>query len=91
MDPTTSVAEQGFNQVLHMCNAYRNCLGMNKTGGIDIRLKLTILQPGLKKLTDEKPGKKLAVVGINCVLEMNIIFYTTSTAFVWFVRSFRAN
>jgi len=30
----TYFAEQGFNQVLHMRNKYRNRLDMNKTGGM---------------------------------------------------------
>jgi len=31
--PTKYVAEQGFNQVLHMRNKYRNILDVNNTGG----------------------------------------------------------
>jgi len=44
--PTTYFPEQGFSQVLRMCNKYRNCLDMNKTEANAIRLKLTSLQPG---------------------------------------------
>jgi len=49
-----------------MRNKYRNRLDMNKTGGNAVRLKLTNLQPTLKKLTDKKLGVWLAVVGTNC-------------------------
>jgi len=49
----TYFAEQGFSQVLHIRNEYRNHLDMNKTGGNAIRLKLTSLQIALKKLADK--------------------------------------
>jgi len=42
--PTTYFAEQGFCQVLHKCNKYRNLLDMSKTVGNGRRLKLTNLQ-----------------------------------------------
>jgi len=64
--PMTYVPEQGFSQALHMRNKYRSCLDMNKTGGKAIPLKLTNLQPALKKLTNEKPGARFVVVGTNC-------------------------
>jgi len=53
----TYVAEQGFNQVPHKRNKYRNGLGINKTGGNAIRLKLTNLQPALKNLQIESHGQ----------------------------------
>jgi len=64
--PTTFVAEQDINQVLHMRNKNRNRLDV-KTGGNAIRLKLTNLQPALKKLTDKKSGARFAVFGTNCL------------------------
>jgi len=42
------VAEQGFNQVLHMRNKYRNRFDINKTVGNATRIKLTNLQPASK-------------------------------------------
>jgi len=39
---------------------------MNKTGGNAIRLKLTNLQPALKKLAGKNPGARFAGVGTNC-------------------------
>ena len=42
-----------YCQVLHMRNKYHNRLDMNKTGGNVIRLKLTNLQPALKKLANK--------------------------------------
>jgi len=42
--PTTYFAEQGFCQVLHKCNKYRNLLDMSKTVGNGRRLNLTNLQ-----------------------------------------------
>jgi len=51
------IAEQSFNQVLHMRNKYRNRLDMNKTGGNAIRLKLTNLQPALKNLQIKSQGQ----------------------------------
>jgi len=68
--PTMYVAEQGFNQVLHTRNKYRNHLHM-KTKGNAIRFKLTNLHPALKKLTSKKPGARFAVVGTNSFLKMN--------------------
>jgi len=59
-----NIAEQGFNQVLHMSNKYCNRLDINKTGEIAIQLKLTNLQPALKKL-DENPRERFAAVGTN--------------------------
>jgi len=56
------VAEQGFNQVLHMRNKYRSHLDMNKTDGNARRLKLTKLQPASKKLTDETPWQGLQLL-----------------------------
>ena len=46
-----------YCQVLHMRNKYRNRLDMNKTGGNVIRLKLTNLQPALKKLANKHHRK----------------------------------
>jgi len=54
---TMYIAEQSFNQVLHMRNKYRNRLDMNKTGGNAIRLKLTNLQPALKNLQIKSQGQ----------------------------------
>ena len=48
--PTKYVAEQGFNQVLHMRNKYRNILDVNNTGGNVIWRKLTNLLAALKNL-----------------------------------------
>jgi len=46
---TTYVAEQGFNQVLHMSNTVNTAIvDMNKTEGMPYDSKLTNLQPGLK-------------------------------------------
>jgi len=59
--PTTYFAEQGFSQVLHIRNKYRNHLDMNKTGGNVIRLKLTNLQIALKKLAD-KHHRKVRII-----------------------------
>jgi len=50
---TTYFAEQGVSQVLHTRNNYSNWFDTNKAGGNAMRLKLTNLQPALKKLTDE--------------------------------------
>jgi len=55
--PTTYVAEQVFNQILHMRNKYRNRLDMSKTGGYAIRLKLTNSQPALKNLQIKIQGQ----------------------------------
>jgi len=55
--PTTYVAEQGFNQVLHMRNKFCNHLDMNKTGGNVTQLKLTNLQPASKNLQKKARGK----------------------------------
>jgi len=41
--PTTYFPEQGFSQLLHMRNKYRNRLDMNKTEGNAIRLRMTNL------------------------------------------------
>jgi len=43
--------EQGFCQVLHTHNKYRNRLDMSNIG--EIPFKLTNLQPALKKLADK--------------------------------------
>jgi len=87
--PTTYVSEQGFSQVLHMHSKYRNRLDINMTSGnaMAIPFKLTNLQSALKKLTNEKPGARFVVVGINCFRKLNI-FSTNSIAFVLFVRFF---
>jgi len=55
--PATYVAEQGFNQALHMRNKYRNRLDMNKTGGNAMRLKMINLQFVLKTLADKHHRK----------------------------------
>jgi len=55
--PATYVAEQGFNQALHMRNKYRNRLHMKKTEGNVIRFEMTNLQPTLKKLADKHHRK----------------------------------
>lgn len=47
--PTTYLIEQGFNQVLHMLSKYRICLDLMPWDAV--QLKLTSLQPALKKLT----------------------------------------
>lgn len=47
--PTTYLIEQGFNQVIHVLYKYRNCLDLMPWGAV--QLKLTSLQPALKKLT----------------------------------------
>jgi len=60
------IAEQGFNQVLHMRSKCRSPLDMNKTRGNAIRLKLPNLQPAFKKFTDKKTGAMFTVVGTNC-------------------------
>ncbi|XP_071391322.1 zinc finger BED domain-containing protein 5-like [Centroberyx affinis] len=48
--PTTYLVEQGFSQVLHMQSKYRNRLDLMASGAI--RLKLTSLQPAVKKLAE---------------------------------------
>ena len=56
--PTTYFAEQGFYQVLHTRNKYRNRLDMNKTCGNATRLyQLTNMQTALKKHADKHHGK----------------------------------
>jgi len=59
-------AEQGFCQVLHTCNKYRNRLDKNKTVGNAIRLKLTNLQTALKKLAVLNTIARFALVGTSC-------------------------
>jgi len=49
--PTTYFPEQGFGQVRHTRNKYRNHLDMSKIG--ETPFKLTNLQPALKKLADK--------------------------------------
>jgi len=49
--PTTYFPEQGFCQVLHTRNKYRNRLEMSKIG--ETPFKLTNLQPALRKLADK--------------------------------------
>jgi len=51
--PMTHFPEQGFSQVLHTRNKYRNHLDMSKIG--ETPFKLTNLQPALRKLADETP------------------------------------
>jgi len=53
--PMTYFPEQGFCQVLHTRNKYRNRLDMNKIG--ESPVKLTNLQPALKKLADKHHRK----------------------------------
>ena len=48
--PTTYLVEQGFSQVLHMQSKYRNRLNLTASGAL--RLKLTSLQPAVKKLAE---------------------------------------
>ncbi|XP_071771056.1 zinc finger BED domain-containing protein 5-like [Centroberyx gerrardi] len=48
--PTTYLVEQGFSQVLHMQSKYRNRLDFMASGAL--RLKLTSLQPAVKKLAE---------------------------------------
>jgi len=55
--PTTYVTEQGFKQLLHIPNKYRNRLDMNKTGGNATQIKLTNLQPALKNLQIKSQGQ----------------------------------
>ncbi|KAM3833924.1 zinc finger BED domain-containing protein 5-like [Diretmus argenteus] len=47
--PTTYLVEQGFSQVLHMQSKYRNRLDLASGA---LRLKLTSLQPAVKKLAE---------------------------------------
>jgi len=53
--PTTYFPEQGFRQVLHTRNKYRNRLDMRKIG--EAPFKLTDLQPTLRKLADMVVGR----------------------------------
>ncbi|XP_071397542.1 zinc finger BED domain-containing protein 5-like [Centroberyx affinis] len=48
--PTTYLVEQGFSQVLHMQSKYRNRLDLMASGAL--WLKLTSLQPAVKKLAE---------------------------------------
>jgi len=48
---TTYFPEQGFCQVLHTRNKYRNHLDMSKIG--ETPFKVTNLQPALRKLADK--------------------------------------
>jgi len=48
---TTYFPEQGFFQVLHTRNKYRNRLDMSKIG--ETPFKLTKLQPALRKVADK--------------------------------------
>ncbi|XP_071394012.1 zinc finger BED domain-containing protein 5-like [Centroberyx affinis] len=48
--PKTYLVEQGFSQVLHMQSKYRNRLDLMASGAL--RLKLTSLQPAVKKLAE---------------------------------------
>jgi len=48
---TTYFPEQGFSQVQHTRNKYRNRLDMSNIG--ETPFKLNNLQPALKKLADE--------------------------------------
>ncbi|XP_010775064.1 zinc finger BED domain-containing protein 5-like, partial [Notothenia coriiceps] len=48
--PTTYLVEQGFSQVLHMQSKYRNRLNLTTSGAL--RLKLSSLQPAVKKLAE---------------------------------------
>jgi len=57
--PTTYAAEQGFSQILHMRKKTCNRLDMNKNGGNVTGLKLTSLQPHLKKLADKHQSQGL--------------------------------
>ncbi|KAK9960341.1 hypothetical protein ABG768_008202, partial [Culter alburnus] len=49
--PTTYLVEQGFSQVIHMQSKYRNHLDLHASGAL--RLKLTSLQPAVKKLAEK--------------------------------------
>jgi len=53
--PTTYFPEQGFCQVLHTRNKYRNRLDMSKIG--ETPFKLTNLQPALRKLAGKHHRK----------------------------------
>jgi len=56
---------------------------MNKTCGNAITLKLTNLQPALKKVTDTKPAlARFAVVEIRCFF--GNVYSTNPVAFVLF-------
>ncbi|KAM3874376.1 zinc finger BED domain-containing protein 5-like [Diretmus argenteus] len=52
--PTTYLVEQGFSQVLHMQSKYRNRLDLASGA---LRLKLTSLQPAVKKLAENHQAK----------------------------------
>ena len=51
--PTIYIIEQGFSEVLHMRNKYRNRLDMNMTGENSIRFKLTSLNPAFSNLAEQ--------------------------------------
>lgn len=53
--PTTYLVEQGFSQVLHMQSKYRNRLNLTSSGAL--RLKLTSLQPAVKKMAANHQGQ----------------------------------
>jgi len=50
------VAEQGFNEILHVRNKYRSRFDMKQTGENAIRLKLTNLQTIQKNLQIKRQG-----------------------------------
>jgi len=79
--PMTYFPEQGFCQVLHTCNKYRNRLDMNKIG--ETPFKLTNLQLALKKLAN-KHHCKVRISWNELFLEINNIYSTNAFAFVLF-------
>jgi len=79
--PTTYFPEQGFCQVLHTRNKYRDRLDMNKIG--DTLFKLMNLQPALKKLAD-KHHRKVRMSWNELFLEINNIYSTNAFVFVLF-------
>jgi len=76
-----------ITQVVHMRIKHSNRLDMNKAGVNAIRLKLTNLQPTLKKF-EQTSGARCALTGSRCFLEMNHMYTTKAFAFVLFVRFF---
>jgi len=77
----TYFPEQGFCQVLHTGNKYRNRLDMNKIS--ETPFKLTNLQPAFKKLAD-KHHRKVRISWNELFLEINNIYSTNAFAFVLF-------
>ena len=79
---TTHLAEQGFCQVLHMRNKYRDHRDMNKTGGNAIQLKLTSLQPTLKNLADKHQAPRFTLVATSYFLDITTLVLQMHSLFV---------